>query len=122
PNEAKQLQIKSSIEEEEAKIKNMSEEEIDQALEGKEPPRRIRKAEAVLAKRTSKISIVLERCYDSHNHQAVIRTAESLGIQNLWTVLPVEWKKRIVPRHARKHEISSEKDQMEVDADEEKEG
>jgi len=52
------------------------------------PPMRLRRAETVLRNRTSRMILVLERCLDSHNHQAVIRTAEALGIQHIWTVSP----------------------------------
>ncbi|KAK3264492.1 hypothetical protein CYMTET_26774 [Cymbomonas tetramitiformis] len=53
-------------------------------------PRRLRKAETALQWRTSQILLVLERAYDAHNHLAVLRTAESLGIQHVWIVDPVE--------------------------------
>ena len=49
-------------------------------------PRRLRLAETVLRARTSRILLVLERCYDDLNQQAVLRTAECLGIQHVWTV------------------------------------
>ena len=40
--------------------------------------------EAVLQRRTSRFLIVLERVLDGHNQQAVIRTAEAMGIQHVW--------------------------------------
>ena len=40
--------------------------------------------EAVLQRRTSRFLIVLERVLDGHNQQAVIRTAEAMGIQHAW--------------------------------------
>lgn len=58
-------------------------------------PRRIVLAETVLARRTSRISLVLDRCYDVHNIQAVLRTAECLGIQHVWIVEPVETRGEI---------------------------
>lgn len=51
-------------------------------------PRRLRKVETVLSSRTSRIILVLERCYDSHNHQAVLRTAECFGIQHVYVIQP----------------------------------
>lgn len=53
-----------------------------------EAPRRLRRAEAVLARRTERILLVLERCSDSHNHQAALRTADAFGVQHVWTVEP----------------------------------
>jgi len=38
--------------------------------------------------------LVLEKSYDEHNHYAVVRTAECLGIQYLWIIEPVEMKKK----------------------------
>ncbi|KAG7379684.1 hypothetical protein PHYPSEUDO_008284 [Phytophthora pseudosyringae] len=51
-----------------------------------EAPERLRRAETVLRRRTSRIVLVLEQCMDSHNHQAVLRTAEALGIQHVWLI------------------------------------
>jgi len=51
-----------------------------------EAPRRLRRAEAVLRRRTSRLIVVLERPWDDHNVQAVLRTAESFGVQYVWTV------------------------------------
>lgn len=49
-------------------------------------PRRLRKAETVLRRRTSRIIVVLEGSYDLHNQAAVCRTCDCLGIQNVWIV------------------------------------
>jgi tRNA G18 (ribose-2'-O)-methylase SpoU len=57
-------------------------------------PRRLRKAERILSQRTDRILLVLERCHDSYNQQAVLRTAECLGVQNVWIVTNVETKKK----------------------------
>jgi tRNA (guanosine-2'-O-)-methyltransferase len=46
-------------------------------------PRRLRKAEAVLARRTGRLMVVLERCADEHNRQAVLRTAEAFGVHRV---------------------------------------
>jgi tRNA (guanosine-2'-O-)-methyltransferase len=51
-----------------------------------EAPRRLRRAEAVLRRRTSRLIVVLERPWDDYNVQAVLRTAESFGVQFVWTV------------------------------------
>jgi len=59
-----------------------------------EAPIRLRRAEAVLQQRTSRLVLVLERPWNDDNVQAVLRTAESFGIQHVWTVLPVEARKK----------------------------
>ncbi|MBO46282.1 MAG: hypothetical protein CMJ96_05220 [Planctomycetes bacterium] len=51
-----------------------------------EAPRRLRRAEAVLQRRTGRVLLVLERAVDCFNHLAVLRTAEGFGIQNIWIV------------------------------------
>lgn len=43
------------------------------------PDRLLRKAETILAGRTERILLVLERCTDNQNYLACLRTAESLG-------------------------------------------
>jgi len=48
----------------------------------------IRKAEAVIRWRTSRITVVVERCTNDHNYSAILRTAEALGIQNVWLIDP----------------------------------
>lgn len=50
--------------------------------------RMIRKAEGAICKRTSRLIIVVERCTNDHNYSAVIRTAEALGVQNIWIISP----------------------------------
>ena len=50
--------------------------------------RLIRKAEAVIRLRTSSVTIVVERCTNDHNYSAILRTAEALGIQNVWLIDP----------------------------------
>ncbi len=51
-----------------------------------EAPRRLRRAEAVLQKRTTRLLLVLERPADNFNVQAVLRTAEAFGVQHVWIV------------------------------------
>mmetsp|Transcript_19147 Transcript_19147/g.21331 ORF Transcript_19147/g.21331 Transcript_19147/m.21331 type:complete len:390 (-) Transcript_19147:39-1208(-) len=60
----------------------------------KQIPRRLRVAERVLQGRTSRFLIVMEKTYDDLNAQAVLRTAEALGIQHVWTVKNPEVKHR----------------------------
>lgn len=48
--------------------------------------RMIRKAEAVLQWRTSRITVVVERCTNDHNYSAILRTAEALGVQHVWII------------------------------------
>ena len=50
--------------------------------------RRVRKVEAVVRRRTSRIVLVLERTTYAHNYSAVMRTAEALGVQNVWVINP----------------------------------
>ncbi len=53
-----------------------------------EIPRRLIRAEQVLAARTRRVSIVLEGSQDPHNVHAVLRTAEALGVQDVHLVAP----------------------------------
>jgi tRNA(Leu) C34 or U34 (ribose-2'-O)-methylase TrmL len=55
-----------------------------------EAPFRLRRAEAVLQQRTSRLVLVIERPWNDDNVQAILRTAESFGVQHVWTVRPVE--------------------------------
>lgn len=50
----------------------------------------IRKAETVIQWRTSRITVVVERCTNDHNYSAILRTAEALGLQNIWIIDPPE--------------------------------
>ncbi|MBC8370374.1 MAG: RNA methyltransferase [Planctomycetes bacterium] len=49
-------------------------------------PRRLRRAEAVLLKRTSRLVLVSERCVDAHNLAAMLRTADLMGIQHVYVI------------------------------------
>jgi len=51
-----------------------------------EAPLRLRRAEAVLARRTARVVLVLEQPWNDDNVTAVLRTAESFGVQHVWTV------------------------------------
>lgn len=55
-------------------------------MDAPEPPFRLRRAEAVLQRRTSRLVLVMERPWNDDNVQAVLRTAESFGIQHVWTI------------------------------------
>ncbi len=51
-------------------------------------PRRLLRAEQVLASRSRRVCVVLEGSQDPHNVHAVMRTAEALGVQDLHLVAP----------------------------------
>ena len=50
--------------------------------------RMIRKAEAAICNRTSRVTIVVERCTNDFNYSAILRTAEALGVQHVWIIAP----------------------------------
>jgi tRNA G18 (ribose-2'-O)-methylase SpoU len=50
--------------------------------------RLLRKAEAVIQQRSGNLTVVVERCTNDHNYSAILRTAEALGIQNVWIIDP----------------------------------
>ena len=54
--------------------------ELDQRL--------LRKAEAVIQWRTSRLVLVVERCTNDHNYSAILRTTEALGIQTVYMIDP----------------------------------
>jgi tRNA (guanosine-2'-O-)-methyltransferase len=60
--------------------------------------RLLRKAETVLARRTSAVTVVLERLQDGHNYCAVLRTMEALGVQNVWVVSPPPMESKNIMR------------------------
>ena len=47
-----------------------------------------KRIETVLARRTSRLIVVLERLVDGHNYSAIFRTCEALGVQHVWVVAP----------------------------------
>ncbi|MEM9799685.1 MAG: RNA methyltransferase [Planctomycetota bacterium] len=49
-------------------------------------PFRLRRAETILRRRTSRLVLILERPWNDDNVQAVVRTAESFGVQHVWTI------------------------------------
>lgn len=48
----------------------------------------IRKAEAAIQGRTSRLVVVIERCTNDWNHSAILRTCEALGIQHVYIIDP----------------------------------
>lgn len=50
--------------------------------------RMLRKAEAVIQGRTSRLMLVIERCTNDHNYSAILRSAEALGIQHIFMIDP----------------------------------
>lgn len=52
--------------------------------------RMLRKAEAVIQWRTTRLVLVVERCTNDHNYSAILRTAEALGIQIVYMIDPPE--------------------------------
>lgn len=52
-----------------------------------DPLRRLRKAEAVLARRTRRLVVVLEKSRESRDHEALLRTCECLGIQHVFIIV-----------------------------------
>ncbi len=58
----------------------------DEASAERVPPRRLLRAEAILARRTARLLLVVETLQDETNHQAILRTADSFGIQHVWIV------------------------------------
>lgn len=50
--------------------------------------RLLRKAEAVIRWRTSRLVLVIERCTSDHNYSAILRSAEALGIQYVYMIDP----------------------------------
>ncbi len=62
--------------------------EVDSLDDASDPLRRVRKCEAVIQRRSSRVVVVLERCNQSHNYSAVLRTAEALGYHHIWLIAP----------------------------------
>jgi tRNA (guanosine-2'-O-)-methyltransferase len=46
-------------------------------------PERARKYRQVLARRTGRIAVIIEDCYDPHNATAIIRTCDAMGIHEV---------------------------------------
>jgi tRNA G18 (ribose-2'-O)-methylase SpoU len=67
-----------------------------------DPLRRVRKCEAVIRRRSSRVVVVLERCNQSHNYSAVLRTAEALGYHHIWLIAPPKLEPVAATRQGRK--------------------
>ena len=67
-----------------------------------DPLRRVRKCEAVVQRRSSRVVVVLERCNQSHNYSAVLRTAEALGLHHVWLIAPPKLERDAEVRKQRK--------------------
>lgn len=64
----------------------MTEDDEEPLAEGQSAPLRLRRAEAILRRRTSRLVLVMERPWNDDNVQAVLRTAEAFGVQHVWTI------------------------------------
>src|ERR1700677_549798 len=53
------------------------------ALEGLITVQRARKYRQVLARRTGRIAVVVEDCFDPHNATAIIRTCDAFGVHRV---------------------------------------
>lgn len=89
----------SRNEQDDIAFKSVSEAELDVAEQTVEQDRalghrRLRKAETVLRRRTSKILLVIEQSLDDHNQNAILRTAEALGIHRVWIIEAVQKKNK----------------------------
>jgi tRNA (guanosine-2'-O-)-methyltransferase len=49
-------------------------------------PERARKYRQVLARRTARLAVIVEECYDPHNATAIIRTCDAFGLHRLFVV------------------------------------
>jgi tRNA (guanosine-2'-O-)-methyltransferase len=70
-------------------IDKLSPEELDSLLEHLRiiiSDERVMKMEAVLAQRTRHVTVVVEDIRKAHNANAILRTAECLGIQDVYSV------------------------------------
>ena len=68
----------------------MPERETPPAADSTGAPRRLARAEAVLARRRRSLCVVLEDAHDPHNVSAVLRTCEALGVQDVHLVAEQE--------------------------------
>ena len=95
----------------------------EEDLHDENGPRRLRMAETVLSRRTNRIALVMERCFNRYiikcfcgfitlliilcifflilfslNQQAILRTAECLGIQYIYVVSTAKSKRKNVAK------------------------
>jgi tRNA G18 (ribose-2'-O)-methylase SpoU len=78
--------------------------------------RMIRKAEGAVQKRTSRLTVVVERCTNDHNYSAILRTLEALGIQNVYIIRPpaVRMEEEVTLTTMRGTKVTQGKDEMEA--------
>ena len=79
------------------------------------PLRRLRKVEAVIQRRTSRLLLVVERATRSHNYSAILRTAEALGVHHVWVIAPPSFDKDAKSRSQRKKTAQFEADAKELE-------
>ncbi len=60
-----------------------------------EPPMRLQRAETILQARTSSLIVVVDRAFDWHNINAILRSCDALGVQNIWVITPLEGYKGV---------------------------
>jgi tRNA G18 (ribose-2'-O)-methylase SpoU len=72
----------------------------------------LRKAEAALQKRTSRLIVVVERCTNDHNYSAILRTAEALGIQHVYIIDPKAIKSTLMCDNDDKNNDNSDNAEM----------
>jgi len=60
-----------------------------------EPPMRLQRAETILQARTSSLIVVVDRAFDWHNINAILRSCDALGVQNVWVITPLEGYKGV---------------------------
>jgi tRNA G18 (ribose-2'-O)-methylase SpoU len=60
--------------------------DLNDSDEDPELPDRLIRAETILNMRTQRIALVLDMLSDEANQQAILRTAESFGVQCIYTV------------------------------------
>ena len=68
-----------------------------------------KRIETVLARRTSRLIVVLERLVDGHNYSAIFRTCEALGVQHVWVVAPPPGAARFESRSSLRRKAKAER-------------
>ena len=68
-----------------------------------------KRIETVLARRTSRLIVVLERLVDGHNYSAIFRTCEALGVQHVWVVAPPPGAERFESRSSLRRKAKAER-------------
>ena len=68
-----------------------------------------KRIETVLARRTSRLIVVLERLVDGHNYSAIFRTCEALGVQHVWVVAPPPGGARFESRSSLRRKAKAER-------------